>query len=213
MPSLPMARSRGPGLARHCGRVRDPRPRAGSPVVSAAYQHGKQAWPQRPVMPAPVRGGWPPHRGPSGSAGTARRRCGTAGGPVVADGTRFWTGNPPRRDRVVALAGWAHQPAQGVLHPTRGDRPSPIVRLPERGRIRERGLAPRHGAPGARNPDLVTDDTVPGDRNRMTQRIEARRTLRAVTITVREDADRRRLRYPASPPGHARSPGVPGGTS
>jgi hypothetical protein len=213
MPSLPMARSRGPGLARHCARVRDPRPRAGSPAVTAAYQHGKQARPRRLVMQAPVRGGWPPSRGPYGSAGTARRPCGTAGWPVVAGGTRFWRGNPPRRDQVVTLAGWAHQPAQSVLRPARGDRPSPIVRLPQRGRIRERGLAPRHGAPGGRNPDLVTNDTVPGDRDRINQRIEPHRRLRGVTITVSQDADRRRLSYPASPPGHARSPGVPGETS
>jgi hypothetical protein len=213
MHSLPMAGSRGPGLARHCARVRGPRPRAGSPAVTATYQRGKQAWPRRPVMPTLGRGGWPPNRGPYELVRTAGRPCGTAGWPVVTDGTGFSSENPPRRYRVVTLAGWAHQPAQSVLRPARSDRPSPIVRLPERGRVRESGLAPRHAAPGGRNQDLVTNDTVPGDRNRMNQRIEAHRRLRGFTITVSQDADGRRLSSPASPPGHARPPGVPGETS
>ncbi len=59
MHSLPMAGSGGPGPARHCARVRGPRPRAGSPAVMATYQRGKQAWPLRPVMPTLGRGGWP----------------------------------------------------------------------------------------------------------------------------------------------------------
>jgi len=212
MHSLPVAGSRGPGPARHCARVRGPRPR-GSPAVTATCQRGKQAWPRRPVMPALGRGGRPPNRGPYGLVRTAGRPCGTPGWPAVTGGTGFSRKNPPRRRRVVTPAGWAHQPAQSVRRPARGDRPGPIVRLPERGRVRESGLAPRHGAPGGRNPDLVTDDTVPGDRNRMNQRIEPHRGLRGLTITVGQDADGRRLSSPASPPGHARPPGVPGETS
>ena len=213
MHSSPMARSRGPGPARHCARVRDPRPRAGSPAVTAAYQRGKQARPLRPVIPALDRGGWPPNRGPYGLDRTAGRPCGTVVRPAATGGTGFSSGNPPRRYRALTLAGWAHQPAHSVLRPARSDRPGPVVRLPERGWVRESGLAPRHGAPGGRNPDLVTNDTVPGDRHRINQRIESHRRLPGVTITVSQDADGRRLSSAASPPGHARPPGVPGETS
>jgi hypothetical protein len=214
MYSLPRVGSSGPGLARHCARGRDPRPRPGSPAVTATYQRGKQAWPLRPVMPALGRRGGPPgRRRPYGLVRAARRPRGTAGWSEVTDGTGFWTENPPHRYRVGTLAGRAHQPAQSVPRPARSDRPGPVVRLPERGRIRESGLAPRHGAPGGRNPDPVTNDTVPGDRNRMKQRIESHRRLQGFTITVSPDADARRLSYPASPAGHARPPGVPRETS
>jgi hypothetical protein len=213
MHTLPMAGSRGPDPAWHRARARDPRPRAGSPAVSATYQCGKQAWPLRPVRPALGRGRRPPDRGPDGLARPAGQPCGTAARPVVTGGPGFSRGNPPRRRRVLPLAGWARQPAQSVRRPARGDRPGPVVRLPERGRIRESGLAPRHGAPGRGNPDLVTNDTVPGDRNRVNQRIEPHRRLRGFAITVSRDADGRRLRSAASPPGHARPPGVPGETS
>jgi hypothetical protein len=133
----------------------------------------QQAWPWRPVRPAVGRGGWPPDRGRYRLVRTARRPCGTARWPVVTGTRGFSRGNPPRRWlRVVTLAGRAHQPTESVLRPASGDRPSPIVGLPERGRIREGGPAPRHSAPGRRNPDLVANNTLPGDRDRMNQRIE-----------------------------------------
>jgi hypothetical protein len=213
MHGLPMVRSRGPGPARHCARVRDRRPGAGSPAFTAAYQRGEQAWPLRPVMPALGLGRWPPDRGRNGLVRTAGRPCGTADQPVVAGGAGFSGGNPPRRCRAVTLAGWACQHAQSVLRPARDDRASPIVGLPERGRIRESGLASRHGAPGCGNPDLVTNDTVRGDRNRMDQRIEPHRKLPGFTITGSQGADGCRHSSPASPAGHARPPGVPGKTS
>jgi hypothetical protein len=206
MHGSPMARSRGPGPARPCARVRDPRLSAGSQAITAAYQREKQARPLRPARPALGHGRWPPNRGPYGLDRTAGR-------PAATGGTGFSSGNPPRRHRALMLAGRAHQPAQSVLRPARGDRPGPVVRLPERGRVREDGLAPRQGAPGGRNPDLVTKDTVPGDRNRINQRIEPHRRLPGVPITVSKDADGRRLSSAASPPGHARPPGVPGETS
>jgi hypothetical protein len=174
---------------------------------------GRQARPLRPVRPALGRGRWHPNRGPYELVRPAGRPCGTAGRPVVTGGTGFSSRNPPRRCRMVTLAGWARQPAQSVRRPARGNRPGPVVRLPERGRIRESGLAPRHGAPGRRNPDLVTNDTTPGDRNRVNQRIERHRRLRGFAITVSRDAEGRRLSSAASPPGHARPPGVPGKTS
>jgi hypothetical protein len=158
-------------------------------------------------MPALARGGWP--RGRCWAlAHAACRPWGAGGWPVVTDGTAFLTDgtgilrvNPPRRYRAVTLARWAHQPAQIVPRPARGDRPGPVVRLPERGRVRESGLALRHGAPGVRNPDLVADDTLPGNRNRMSQRVEARRALHGVAVTVS---------HPASPAGLARPLDVPG---
>jgi hypothetical protein len=113
----------------------------------------------------------------------------------------------------MLLAGRADQRAHSVLSPARNDRASPVVRLPERGRIHESGLAPGHGAAGGGNPDLVADDTVPGDRHRVNQRIEPHLRLPGVMITVSQDLDGRRLSYPASLPDRARPPGVPGETS
>ena len=82
-----------------------------------------------------------------------------------------------------------------------------------RGRIHESGPAPGHGTAGGENPDLVADDTVPGDRHRVNQRIEPHLRLPGVMITVSQDPDGRRLSCPASLPGRARPPGVPGETS
>jgi hypothetical protein len=45
------------------------------------------------------------------------------------------------------------------------------------------------------------------------QRIEPHLRLPGFTITVSQDGDGCRLSYPASRPGHARPPGVPGETS
>jgi hypothetical protein len=78
---------------------------------------------------------------------------------------------------VVTLAGWAHQPAQSVLRPARGDRERTVVPLSERGRFRESGLAFRYGAALGSDTDLVADDTLPGDGKRLSQRIEARQGL------------------------------------
>jgi hypothetical protein len=108
------------------------------------------------------------------------------------------------------LASWAYQPAQGVLRPARSDGPGPVVGLAERGRIRESGLAPRHGAPGGRNADLITYDTVRGNRDWMNQRIKARGKLRGLTVTVSQRVDSRKLRHLAGLSGHARPPAVPG---
>lgn len=152
-------------------------------------------------MPALTRDGWRPGRGRCWRLPQAVGRPWRAGGwPAITDGTAvlgkgaallacaaaFLAGcpgllsdgtgslgvNPPRRYRAVMLARWAHQPAQVISRPARGDRPGPVVRLPERGRVRESHLAPRHGAPGGRNPDLVTDHRLPGYRNRMSERIK-----------------------------------------
>jgi hypothetical protein len=73
---------------------------------------------------------------------------------------------------VVTLAGWAYQPAQRVLRPARGDRASTVVRLSKRVRFRESRLAFRYGAPLGSDTDLVAYDALPGDGNRVGQRIE-----------------------------------------
>jgi hypothetical protein len=206
-------RGQSPDLARHCAPsgIGDPARAVRPSRLSTSA--GRQARPLHPVRSALGRGRRPPDRGPYGLVRPAGRPCGTAGRPVVTGGTGFSSRNPPRRCRMVTLAGWARQPAQSVRRPARGNRPGPVVRLPERGRIRESGPAPRHGTPGRRNPDLVTNDTTPGDRNRVNQRIERHRRLRGFAITVSRDTEGRRLSPAASPPGHARPPGVPGKTS
>jgi hypothetical protein len=130
---------------------------------------------------------------------------------VAGEDNGLSRGDPPHRYRAVTLAGCADQPAQGVLRPARGDRPGTVVRLPQSGRIPESGLAPCHGAPGGGNLDLVANGAVPGNRDRMNQRIEARRALRRFTMTVSQGG--RRLSHRASPAVRARPPCVLGKTS
>jgi hypothetical protein len=113
----------------------------------------------------------------------------------------------------MLLADRAGQGAHSVLGPARNDRAGPVVGLPERGRIRERRPAPRHVAPGGRDPDLVTDDAVPGDRHRMSQRIEAHKRPQGFTVTVGPQVGGPGPGDPAGPAGRARPPGVPGKTS
>jgi hypothetical protein len=47
----------------------------------------------------------------------------------------------------------------------------------------------------------------------MNQRIETYNRLQVFAVTVRPEAKWPELRYPPSPAGHARSPGVPGKTT
>ena len=207
----PLARSRGLGLPPRCARVRDGRPRAVGPAVTAADQSGKQPRPLRPVMPVLGRGRWPrSRRWTCRLVHCARRPGGAAGWPVLTGSTGLARGNPPHRCRAVALASWAYQPAQGVLRPARIDSPGPVVGLAERDRIRESGLTPRHGAPGGSNTDLIAYDAVPGNRNWMNQRIKACGKLRGLTVTRSQRADNRRLSHLAGLSGHARPPGMPG---
>jgi hypothetical protein len=213
---VPDVQSEGLGLAWPCARVRDPPPGARGPAITVTCQCAEQAWPRwLLVMPAQARRGWPPERRRRyGLARPACRPCGIAGCLVITGGVRFARECPSRRCRAGALlAGRAHQPGQSVLSPARSDRSRPVVRLPERGRIGEPRPAPGHVAPGGRDPDLVTNDAVLSDRNRMNQRIEADNRLQVFTVTVRPEAQWPDLGYPPSPAGHARSPGVPGKTT
>jgi hypothetical protein len=122
---------------------------------------------------------------------------------------------------VTLLAGRAHQPVQSVPRPPGDGCPGPVVSLPERGRIRECHPASWHIAPGGRDPDLITNDTALGDRNRVDQRVEACRNQRVearrrpcdFTVVVKPGADGTRLTHPGGPAGRAGSPRVPGNGS
>ena len=209
-PRIPLGRTTGPGSAL-CPRQGSAT--RGSPAIAAAYQRES-----RRGRGVPRGRSWSAAGGPQTAGGTDRLvlpadRAGPTAAPWSPTVPGSGEGTHHTGAGVVTLAAWAHQPAQSVLRPACGDRPSPIVRLPERRPIRERGLAPRHATPGSRNPDLVANNAEPGDRDRMNQRIEPRRRLRGVTITGSRDTDGRRLSHPAGPPGHTRPPGVPGKTS
>jgi hypothetical protein len=97
-----------------------------------------------------------------------------AGRPLVACVASCRLVAPHRGCLVVRLlAGGADQPAERVPRPARTGRPGPVVGLAERGRISEGCPAAGHVAPGGGLADLITEDTVLGDRDRMDQRIEA----------------------------------------
>jgi hypothetical protein len=139
---------------------------------------------------------------------------GTDGCLVITGGVRFSRECQSRRCRTGALlAGRAYQPGQSVLNPARSDRSRPVVRLPEGGPIRESRPAPSRVAPGDRDPDLVTDDAVLSDRDRMNQRIESYNRLQVFAVTVRPEPEWPEPGYPPSPARHAQSPGVPGKTT
>ena len=185
-------------------------------AVTAARQRGEQAGPlHSPLMPALARGG---RRQAGGrrrrrAAQAAARPCAAVGHSVIIDGAGARRQHPPRRRGVALSAGEANQPAQSVHAPARAHRPSPVVRLPERGRIRKGRTAPRHVTPDDGSPDLVPDDGVPGDRNRMDQRVKAHRRPRAQTVAARLLADGAELCSWAGPAGSARPSGVSGGNA
>src|SRR5262245_4256822 len=161
----------------------------GGLAVTAACQRGKQARPLRPpLMPAMARDErWQADgRQPRLVARAAFRPCAAVGYSVISNGPGFsWKHPPWRRGGVALPAGWANQPAQSILTPARKDRSGPVVRLPECDRIGESRRTPRHVTPGDGGPDLVPDDAVPGNRNRMDQRIEAPRRPRGQAVAAR----------------------------
>ena len=117
--------------------------------------------------------------------------------------------HPPRpRHILTLLAGRAYQPADGVRAPARHQCPGTVVCLPERRRVREPHDAARHVAPGSRYPDLITDDTVFGDSNRMKQRVRA--PGRPRRLSARSRAHQSQCHHPACPASRARRQGMPG---
>jgi hypothetical protein len=181
-----------------------------------AGQGGEQTRPLRlTAMPPQARGAWLPARcRPRGSARSASWPGSTGGCMVATGGGGIRLGCQLCRWRMVRLlAGWAHQPAGDVLRPARGERAGLVVSLSEGGRIREGCLAPRHIAPGGRQADLVTDDAMPGDRDRVTERIDACGRLQGVRIRVRPGTGGRKPGHPGCPAGYARPPAVPGKTA
>jgi hypothetical protein len=166
-------------------------------------------------MPALARDGrWlAGGRRPRRAAGTAAWPCAAVGQSVIINGGGAPRQHPPRRRGVMLSAGQANQPAQSVHAPARAHRPSPVVRLPERGRVREGRTAPRHVTTDDRSPDLVPDDAVSGDRNRMGQRIKAHRRPRGQMVAARLLAGGAELCSRAGPAGSARPSGVSGGSA
>jgi hypothetical protein len=123
---------------------------------------------------------------------------------------------------VTPLAGGANLPAEPVPRPACTCRPNPVVGLAERGRIGECCRAACHVAPGGREADLIADDTVFGDRDRIDQRLEAPGPG-SLTVTPGPRPGSLTVRpgpgpggpepcHQASPACHARSPRVPGVT-
>src|SRR6516225_5127080 len=106
------------------------------------------------------------------------------------------------------LAGGAHQPPISVLAPARGERPDPVVGLAERGGVREPRAAASHVAPGGRDADLITNDTVLGDRDRVNQRIATSRSPVCPRVSWRTGGPQ--LSHPAGPAPGARPPCVLG---
>src|SRR5215469_15912694 len=93
---------------------------------------------------------------------------------------------------MMPLAGWANQPAPGVLTPAGRGGAGSVVSLPERGRMREAHPAPRHVAPGGGNPELVADHGLLGDVDGVDQRVEAHwrpRRPRGWPVALRPGAD------------------------
>jgi len=68
---------------------------------------------------------------------------------------------------VTLLAAWADKSAVSVRAPAHSERSRPVVRLAKRGRVRETSEAAGHVTAGGRQTDLITDDTVFGDRDRV----------------------------------------------
>jgi hypothetical protein len=170
-----------------------------------AGQRGEQTRPLRlAAMPPQARrpGAWLPARcRPRGSARAASRPR-TGGHLVATGGAGIWLGSQPGRCHMVALlASRADHPADGALRPARDERAGPVIGLSKGSWIREDRLAPCHVAPGGRQADLVTDDAVLGDRDRVCERVGAPGRLWDVTVRVRPRTGEPSPGHPASPAG------------
>ena len=206
LPSRPIHASRGRGGARA---ILDRHTVRYGPAVAAGHQRKEHLQPSRPARPAAAHGVVPPgQQGLHRSAQASRRAARATGWCASTGGPRF-TGDrlPRRRAADTLLAGRAHQPPARVLAPARGKRPGPVVGFAERGGVRERRAAACHVAPGGRDADLVTNDTVFGDRDRVNQRVTARRQPERLPVGWRAGGSQ--LSHPASPALRGRPPCVP----
>jgi len=154
----------------------------------------------------------PGHRQPHGfaPATAAIKRGGNWRGVTVVIGPVARHRLRPRHI-ITLLAGRAYQLADRVSAPACHQCPGPVVRLPERRRIREPRGAARHVTPGSRYPDLITDDTVFGNGNGVSQRVIVPwRPWRPWRLSVRGRAHQSQCHHPAGPAPHSLRYGMPG---
>jgi hypothetical protein len=179
------------------------------PAIEVVCQRGKQVQPLRPAVTAlACRAAQPGHHQSHGfaPATAAGRGDGWRGARVLIDPVARY---PPWPCHIITLlAGRACQPADRVRTPARHQRPSPVVRFAQRRRVREPRGAARHVTPGSRYPDLVTDDAVFGNSNRMKQRIMA--PWRPWRLSFRSRAHQSQCHHPACPAPHSLRYGMPG---
>jgi hypothetical protein len=139
------------------------------PAVTAEAYRAAQSGDLGPRLGAssiarPRWGRWAPTIGRAGRDGG---RCGAAGNVWLG------TGYPWLGHTVTLLAGGAQQLVEGVHMPARSQCPCPVVRLAQGSQVGELRPAAWDVAAGGRQPDLIADDAVFGDRQRIKQRITA----------------------------------------
>ena len=209
------------------------------PAVVAGRQRGEHVQPRWPAVTAEA------YRtaGTDRAAGAGRAaRSGDLGScsraPAIARPGRdrgwcggmagIWlgAGHPRPRRIVTLLAGEAHQPVECVHTPARGQCPHPVVRLAQRSRVGELRPAASDVTASRRQPELITDDTASGNRQRINQRIMTGpgrigvcRRMPGRPAGVRRRARQSPLSYsarpasyrqPARPAPRRQRPGVPG---
>jgi len=180
------------------------------PATKVVRQRGKQVWPLRPAVTARAYCAAPPgyHQPHGGATATAAPGRGGSwrGATVVIHPVARYPSRP--RHTITLLAGRAYQLADRVRAPARHQCPSTVVCLPQRRRVGEPRGAASHVAPGSRYPDLITDDTVFGNSNRMNQRVIA--SGRPWRLSVRSRAHQSQFHHPACPAPHPLRHGMPG---
>jgi len=180
------------------------------PATKVVRQRGKQVWPLRPAVTARAYCAAPPgyHQPHGGATATAAPGRGGSwrGATVVIHPMAKYPSRP--RHTITLPAGRAYQLADRVRAPARHQCPSTVVCLPQRRRVREPRGAASHVAPGSRYPDLITDDTVFGNSNRMNQRVIA--PGRPWRLSVRSRAHQSQFHHPACPAPHPLRHGMPG---
>jgi hypothetical protein len=203
------------------------------PAVVAVRQRGEHVQPRRPAVTAKVyraAGAYPAagayradgadravRSGDLGSgswaSAIARRGCDRGWCGVTAG---IWLGagclGPGRT--VTLLAGRAHQPVESIHTPARSQCPCPVVRFAQRSQVGELRPAANDVTASSGQSELITDDTVFGNRQRIKQRVMAgrgrfgvRRRMRGHPPGVRWRARQPSLGHPARPASYRRSAG------